>query len=109
LTYQVDFKIELNFRMMCLFLINYPMSKMKSPQFSNHPVDAYFNLLENLSSDEKRELISRLSKSIQQKGEDSDSLRSLFGAFVMDQSADDMLKEIRASRTFHQNRAGFSK
>jgi hypothetical protein len=85
------------------------MSKMKSPQFSNHPIDAYFHLLENLSSDDKRELISRLSKSIQLKGEDSGSLRSLFGAFVMDQSADDLVKEIRESRTFHQNRAGFSK
>jgi hypothetical protein len=85
------------------------MSEMEAPQFNKHPVDAYFHLLENLSSDEKRELISRLSKSIQQKGEDSGSLRSLFGAFIMDQSADDMVKEIRASRTFHQNRAGFSK
>jgi len=85
------------------------MSKMKLSQFSNHPIDGYFQLLENLSSDEKRELISRLSKFIQSKREDSGSLRSLFGAFIMDQSADDMVQEIRASRTFHQNRAGFSK
>ncbi len=79
---------------------------MNSPQFNKHPVDAYFHLLENLSSDQKQELISRLSISMQTKSPEPESLRSLFGAFIFDQSPEDLVKEIRESRTFNQNRAG---
>ena len=82
------------------------MREMKSPQFNKHPVDAYFHLLENLSSDQKQELISRLSISMKSKSPEPESLRSLFGAFIFDQSPEDLVKEIRESRTFNQNRAG---
>lgn len=70
-------------------------------------IDSYFGLLKNLSADSKLELIARLSKSMKSaKGVKSDSLKSLYGAFVSKQTAEEMIREIRNARSFNRKREG---
>lgn len=61
--------------------------------------DNYFGLLKNLSSDMKLELITRLSNSMKSSKKSKDkSLKSLYGAFISDQTADEMIEELKQSR-----------
>jgi len=64
-------------------------------------VDSYYVLLRNLSPDNKLELIARLSKSMKttKKAKDN-SWKSLFGALILDQSADDFVAELKRDRKF---------
>jgi hypothetical protein len=62
-------------------------------------VDGYFELLTNLSLDEKLELISRLSASAKsQKSDDKETFRKAYGSFDSEKSADQIIQEIRDSR-----------
>jgi hypothetical protein len=64
----------------------------------------YFGLLENLNPDSKLDLISKLSQSL--KKEDlvpETSLQSLFGAYKSDETADEIIAEIRKSRVSNRN------
>ena len=62
-------------------------------------VDGYLELLEKLSPDNKLDLISRLSASLRTDLEEKDSLfKKSFGAFVSEETAEEIIKEIRASR-----------
>jgi hypothetical protein len=64
----------------------------------------YFGFLENLNADSKLDLISKLSQSLK-KDETSQepSLQSLFGAYKSDETAEEIIAEIRASRIFNRN------
>jgi len=65
--------------------------------------DYYFELLKHLNSDSKLELISRLSDSLKTKTEQKEtSLDASFGAFITDQTAEEMIADIRSSRTFNR-------
>jgi len=66
--------------------------------------DNFFDMIKNLSADVKLELISKITDSLKaskQKAKD-DSWKKLFGAWQSDQSAEDIIEEIRGSR--HTNR-----
>ena len=74
---------------------------------STQPVnlaDFYFDLLKNLNSDSKLDLISKLSQSLKEKETTPEiSLESLFGAYKSEESAEDIIAELRASRVFNRN------
>jgi len=68
---------------------------------TNPIIENYFWLIQNLDEKAKIELISRISNSIlTQKETKQEQLLSCFGAFVSDQSADEMIKSIYDSRYF---------
>ena len=74
---------------------------MKSADINTNLIDSYYTLLKSLSPDNKLELIARLSKSLKTaKKTKNDSWKSLFGAFVLDQSADEFVEELKRDRTF---------
>jgi hypothetical protein len=59
-----------------------------------------FQIVKNLSSDVKLELISKISKSIDTTKDlpQDNSWKKLFGAWESDKSAEEIIEEIRAAR-----------
>lgn len=74
---------------------------MRAADINTNLVDSYYTLLRNLSPNTKLELIARLSKSMKttKKAKDN-SWKSLFGALVIDQSADEFVEELKKDRKF---------
>jgi len=74
---------------------------MRAADINTNLVDSYYTLLRNLSPNNKLELIARLSKSMKttKKAKDN-SWKSLFGALVIDQSADEFVEELKKDRKF---------
>jgi hypothetical protein len=74
---------------------------MSTTDINTALIDSYFSLLKSLSPNSKLELISRLSKSMEttKKAKDN-SWKSLFGALVLDQSADEFVEELKKDRKF---------
>ncbi len=62
--------------------------------------DNFWGMIKGLSVDVRLELISRLSNSLKSEKviDESDSWKSLFGAFESEQSADEIIEDIRKSR-----------
>lgn len=61
--------------------------------------DYYFGFFKNLKHDSKLDLITKLSESLKTTENMNEvSLQSLFGSFKSEQSADDIINEIRNSR-----------
>ncbi len=61
--------------------------------------DYYYGLLSNLNADIKLDLIAKLSQSLKKsEKEPVVSLESLFGAWKTEESAEELIAEIRASR-----------
>ena len=78
---------------------------MKTPDLNINLIESYFGLLKNLSVDSKLELIAKLSNSMRAtKRTKNDSLKSLYGAFVSNQSADEIIDDIKQARTFNRKR-----
>jgi hypothetical protein len=67
----------------------------------------YWNLLKGLSTDIKLELIARLSSSLLKKGEEESPVHwtdSFAGKWQDERSVDEMVEDIRNSRSFtHRN------
>jgi hypothetical protein len=64
-------------------------------------IEGYLQLLENLSPGSKLDLISRLTSSVKSDLADKQSsLQKAFGAFESQKSADEIIRELRGSRTF---------
>ena len=81
---------------------------MKATDLNINLIETYFGLLKNLSADSKLELIAKLSNSMKTtKRTKNDSLKSLYGAFISKQSADEIINDIKQARTFNRKRAAF--
>jgi hypothetical protein len=66
--------------------------------------DYYFSFLKNLNADSKLDLISKLSQSLKNNDTVSEtSLQSLFGAYKSEETADQIIAELRASKVFNRN------
>jgi hypothetical protein len=66
--------------------------------------DYYFSFLKNLNPDSKLDLISKLSQSLKNNDKVSEtSLQSIFGAYKSEETADEIIAELRASRVFKRN------
>ena len=77
---------------------------MISPTQHNSLADYYFGFLKNLNPDSKLDLISKLSQSLKETDTiPSTSLQSLFGAYKSDETADEIIAELRSSRVFNRN------
>ena len=65
--------------------------------------DYYFGFLENLEHDSKLDLIAKLSQSLKNsEKKETISLQSLFGAYKSEETAEEIIAELRASRTFNR-------
>lgn len=74
---------------------------MNTADINTALIDSYFSLLKSLSPNNKLELIARLSKSMKTTKKTKDnSWKSLFGALVLDQSADEFVEELKKDRKF---------
>jgi hypothetical protein len=62
-------------------------------------VDNLFGLIKNLSADVKLKLISRISDSLTDtSGVKNDSWKELFGAYDSEQTAEEIIDDLRESR-----------
>jgi hypothetical protein len=85
---------------------------MKSANLKFNLIDSYLGLLENLSPDDKLELISKLSDSLKSSKKPTEkpfdkSLGDLSGAFIFDKSSDDLIRELKSSRKFNRTIKSF--
>lgn len=79
---------------------------MKAADVNMNLIETYFGLLKNLSPDSKLELIARLSKSMKTtKKAKNDSLKSLYGAFLSEHSAEELIDELKKARNLNHERA----
>ena len=70
---------------------------------STNIADYYFGFLKNLNHDSKLDLISKLSESLKTSAlKEEISLQSLFGAYESSESAEEIIAELRSSRTFNR-------
>lgn len=68
----------------------------------------YFGLLKNLNAESKLDLIARLSQSLKKTDAENEvTLQSLFGAFKSEETAEEIIEELRASRNFTRNAVVF--
>lgn len=79
---------------------------MKPVDLNTNLIDSYYTLLKSLSPNNKLELIARLSKSMKttKKKEKEISLESLYGSWESDQTADELVAELKAARNFTRKR-----
>ena len=72
-------------------------------------VDDYYGLLRNLSKETKIKLIAKLSNSIieDNTSENENVVDNFFGAFKSNKSAEEIIKEIRESRSFNHTIEAF--
>jgi len=77
---------------------------MKTTDVHTNLINGYIRLLRNLSPANKLDLIEKLSKSLRlDLTSKRKSLKRAFGAFQSDQSADELIRELRDSRHFTRN------
>ncbi|KGE14563.1 hypothetical protein [Sphingobacterium deserti] len=79
---------------------------MKTADLNSTLIDSYYTLLKNLSTNNKLELIARLSKSMKtnKKRAEDVSLESLYGSWKSDETADELIAELKAARSFTRKR-----
>jgi predicted metal-binding transcription factor (methanogenesis marker protein 9) len=71
-------------------------------------IDNYFGLLSSLSRENKIKLIAKLSNSIvDEVPEKENVVDRFFGAFKSDKSAEEIINDIRESRTFNRKIEAF--
>jgi hypothetical protein len=76
---------------------------MGKPDINTILVDNYFQLLKSLSSNDKLDLITRLSESMKTIDDDKkeSSWESLFGAWELDQSTEEFIDALKKDRHFN--------
>lgn len=79
---------------------------MKTADLNTHLIDSYYTVLKNLSPNNKLELIARLSKSMKttKNKKNEMSLESLYGSWISDETANELISEFKADRNFTRNR-----
>ena len=76
---------------------------MNTTDLNSTIVQSYLPLLDNLSPSSKLDLISQLTASVKSDiTNKKSSFKRAFGAFQSDKSADEIIDEIRSSRTFNR-------
>ena len=76
---------------------------MKAIDINTTLIDGYLQLLDNLSPSNKLDLISKLTLSVKTDITDrKKSFYKAFGAWESKQTADQIIKDIRDSRTFNR-------
>ena len=76
---------------------------MNTTDLNSTIVQSYLPLLDNLSPSSKLDLISQLTASVKSDiTNKKSSFKRAFGAFQSDKSDDEIIDEIRSSRTFNR-------
>ena len=76
---------------------------MKESDLNVNLVEGYMRLLNNLSSREKLDLIAKLTQSVKNDvSESKSSFYQAFGAWDSEQSAEQLINDIRSSRSFNR-------
>ncbi|MBI5214520.1 MAG: hypothetical protein HY960_02075 [Ignavibacteriae bacterium] len=76
---------------------------MKAIDINTTLIDGYLRLLENLSPSNKLELISKLTLSVKKYNRDRNTIfYEAYGAWESTETADEIIHEIRNSRTFNR-------
>jgi hypothetical protein len=65
-------------------------------------VNSYFRVMKNWDNETKKDLIIKLTKSIDEKHKDKFDFSSCFGAWDDERSADDIINELRSDRANKQ-------
>jgi hypothetical protein len=74
---------------------------MPSTETNTTIINGYIGLLENLSPDNKLDLISKLTASVKTDLSNKESsFKKSFGAFESEKTAEEIIEEIRSSRLF---------
>lgn len=71
--------------------------------FEKNKVNSYFRLLKNWDTESKKDLIIKLTKSIQAKSEDRHDFSLCFGAWEDERSAEEIITDIQNSRINHRD------
>lgn len=71
---------------------------MSSLTINSKTIDKYFNYLKKLDNRSKKELIVRLTESLDSKREKPGEVSALFGAWKDDRSSDDIIRELKEDR-----------
>ena len=72
---------------------------MTSTETNTTIINGYVGLLENLSTDDKLDLISKLTASVKTDlSNKKNTFKKSFGAFVSEKTAEEIIEEIRNSR-----------
>ena len=79
---------------------------MKTADLNTALIDSYYNLLKNLSPDNKLELIARLARSMQTTSnrENEIPLESLYDSWQSEQTSDELIDELKSARNFTHSR-----
>ena len=80
---------------------------MGSLTISNKILEKYFGYLKNLDNNAKKNLIIKLTKSIETKSKKSFEIKSIFGAWEDNKSSDEIINEIKSSRVEKPNNPSF--
>ena len=81
---------------------------MKTIDANTTLIEGYLRLLNNLSPDNKLDLISKLSLSVKTDMTDKKkNFKKSFGAFQSKKSAEEIIDDIRRSRTFNRQIESF--
>ena len=81
---------------------------MKSVNIDKSLIENYFGLLKNLNPKLKSALIERLMQTTQpDSGKRTMAFKNAFGAWNSNQSADEIILELRESRGFYRNTESF--
>ena len=81
---------------------------MPSTENNTTIINGYIGLLENLSPDNKLDLISKLSASVKTDlGDKVSTFKKSFGAFESEKTAEEIIEEIRNSRLFTRENEQF--
>jgi hypothetical protein len=76
---------------------------MKAMDINSKLIEGYLRLLENLSPGSKRDLISKLTVSVNSDTAEKKKLfRKSFGAWQSKKTAEQIISEIRSSRNFNR-------
>ena len=80
---------------------------MGSLVISNKILDKYFGYLKNLDNNAKKNLIIKLTKSIETKSKKAFDIKSIFGAWEDDKTSDEIINEIKSSRIEKRDNPSF--
>jgi len=76
---------------------------MRASEINSTFIDGYLRLLDNLSLSDKLDLISKLTESVKSDlSKNESAFEKSFGAFQSEKSAEEIIEEIRCSRTFNR-------
>ncbi|MEQ8551294.1 MAG: hypothetical protein RIC06_01695 [Cyclobacteriaceae bacterium] len=80
---------------------------MATLKISNKSISRYFRFLKNMDTPSKKKLIIQLTDSIESQEKTKKGIDHLFGAWEDTRTAEEMIAEIRGSRTPNREIEGF--